>query len=291
MAESGAKRKRQPLGFYLSTMWLALCAFAAAFGGLLPLPDWQEFDFDNLGVGFFTNGHILGTDGDGIDLLAAIINGSRLSLVISIASVAIGILLGGLLGVTAAYLRGRWDSVITTYFNVSLAIPTLILALALVSVFAAPPSDGSESTAAIAREPLIILALALVLIPVLGRIARASALSWAGRDFVLVAQSMGMTRWAVLRHHIIPNVVPTLLSVALLATGVLIVVEGGLAILGAGVVGGGSWGSLLAKNRGDLSIYPMGSLLPALAIALTVMSVNYYADWVRARIDQRQSRI
>ncbi len=291
MADPASKRMRQPLGFYLSTFWLALCVLAATVGGFLPLPDWQEFDFDNLGVGFFTNGHILGTDGDGIDLLAAIVHGSRLSLVISIVSVVIGILLGGLLGVTAAYLRGKWDTVITTYFNVSLAIPTLILALALVSVFAAPPSDGSESSAAIAREPLIILALALVLIPVLGRIARASALSWAGRDFVLVAQSMGMTRWAVLRHHIIPNVVPTLLSVALLATGVLIVVEGGLAILGAGVVGGGSWGSLLAKNRGDLSIYPMGSLLPALAIALTVMSVNYYADWVRARIDKRQSRI
>jgi len=291
MTETPAKSRRQPLGFYLSTAWLVLCVLAAAFGGFLPLPDWNEFDFDNLGVGLGTNGHILGTDGDGVDLLSAIIHGSRLSLIISVVSVVIGIFLGGLLGVTAAYLRGRWDTVITTYFNVSLAIPTLILALALVSVFAAPPTDGSSSSGTLAREPLIILALALVLIPVLGRIARASALSWAGRDFVLVANSMGMKRWAVLRHHIIPNVVPTLLSVALLATGVLIVVEGGLAILGAGVVGGGSWGSLLAKNRGDLSIYPMGSLLPAIAIALTVMSVNYYADYVRNRIDKRQSRI
>jgi peptide/nickel transport system permease protein len=291
MADVTTRNRRQPLGFYLSTAWLGLCVLAAVFGGLLPLPDWSEFDYDNLGVGLFTNGHILGTDGDGVDLLSAIINGSRLSLTISIVSVVIGIFVGGLLGVTAAYLRGKPDTVITTYFNVSLAIPTLILALALVSVFATPPSDGSESSTVISREPLIIFALALVLIPVLGRIARASALSWAGRDFILVAQSMGMKRWAVLRHHIIPNVVPTLLSVALLATGVLIVVEGGLAILGAGVVGGGSWGSLLAKNRGDLSVYPMGSLLPAMAIALTVMSVNYYADYVRTRIDKRQSRI
>ncbi|MFM7829356.1 MAG: ABC transporter permease, partial [Actinomycetota bacterium] len=88
-----------------------------------------------------------------------------------------------------------------------------------------------------------------------------------------------------------PNVLPALMSVAFLAAGVVIVVEGGLAILGVGTTPGSSWGSMLAKNRNELSLTPHATFLPATVIALTVMALNYFGDYVRLRIDDRESRI
>jgi peptide/nickel transport system permease protein len=141
------------------------------------------------------------------------------------------------------------------------------------------------------RVLVLVLSLTFVIIPVLGRLARSSALSWTGRDFVLVAESLGMKKRSILWNHIVPNVVPQMMSVAFLASGVVIVVEGGLAILGVGTNPGESWGSILAKNRGDISMIPHTTLLPAAAIALTVMALNYFGDYYRSKIDGRESRI
>jgi peptide/nickel transport system permease protein len=107
----------------------------------------------------------------------------------------------------------------------------------------------------------------------------------------MVAESVGMKRRQILWSHIVPNVVPSMMSVGFLAAGVVIVVEGGLAILGVGTDPGQSWGSMLAKNRGDISIVPHTTLVPAAAIALTVMALNYFGDYFRAQIDGRESRI
>ena len=284
-----ARKSRPKIGLILSTAWMGLCAFAAIFGDLLPIPAWDEYDYENLGVPIFSPGHILGTDFDGTDILAGIVHGARTSLGIALTAVLVGSLVGGALGIVAAYRRGWVDSVVTMYFNVALSIPTLVLTLVMVALFSSPNID--DPTAAMPRELVIIISLTLVIIPIIGRIARSSALTWTGRDFVLVAESIGMTRRSILWTHIVPNVLPSLMSVGFLAAGVVIVVEGGLAILGAGTDPGASWGSMLAKNRQDLSILPSTTILPVLAIAFTVMALNYFGDYVRLRIDDRESRI
>lgn len=281
--------ERKPIGFYLATGWMGLCVLMSTVGGYLPLPNWRIGDYDNLGVGLFSPGHLLGTDTSGIDQLSAVIHGTRLSLTISFTAVILGIIIGGFLGILAAYSRGWLDSIILMYFNVSLSIPTIILALALVSILAS--SDSMGQTSALERIGTLILTLTIVLIPILGRIARASALSWTGRDFVLAAKAMGMKPLQIMWYHILPNVVPTLLSIGFLAAGVLIVVEGGLAILGAGVLDGSTWGAMLATNRQLLTIYPHTTLIPAAAIAMTVLSLNYFADYIRNIIDGRESRL
>jgi peptide/nickel transport system permease protein len=102
---------------------------------------------------------------------------------------------------------------------------------------------------------------------------------------------MGMKKRSILMTHIVPNVVPSMMSVGFLAAGVVIVVEGGLSILGVGTNPGESWGSILAKNRGEISLIPHTALIPALAIALTVMSLNYFGDYFREKIDGREARI
>ncbi len=233
--------ERKPIGFYLASGWMGLCVLMSTVGGYLPLPNWRVGDYDNLGVGLFSPGHLLGTDAQGIDQLSAVIHGTRISLTISFTAVIFGIIIGGFLGILAAYSRGWLDSIILMYFNVSLSVPTIILALALVSILAS--SDAMGHTSAFKRIGTLILALVFVLIPILGRIARASALSWTGRDFVLAAKAMGMKPLQIMWYHILPNVIPTLLSIGFLAAGVLIVVEGGLAILGAGVLDGSTWGA------------------------------------------------
>jgi peptide/nickel transport system permease protein len=197
-------RNKKPLGFKLSSGWLYLCLFVSIFGGLLPLPKWDEYDFDAFGVGIFSKGHIFGTDFEGQDVLSQLVHGTRMSLVISFVSVLAASVIGGVLGIIAAYRRGWVDSVITMYFNVTLSIPTLILVLAMVAVFASP--DPFDPSAGMPRVLVLILSLTFVIIPVLGRLARSSALSWTGRDFVLVAESLGMKKRAILWNHIVPNV-------------------------------------------------------------------------------------
>ena len=280
---------RKTLGFYLASGWLALMVLIAVIGDALPLPDHKEYFFENAGAGVFSGKHILGTDLDGIDILSSIIHGTRMSILIAFVCVAIGMLIGGALGIVAAYWRGWVDSVITMYFNVTLSIPTLILVLAMVAVFASP--DPFDPSAGMPRVLVLILSLTFVIIPVLGRLARSSALSWTGREFVQVAESIGMKRRNIMWSHITPNVVPSMMSVGFLAAGVVIVVEGGLAILGVGTDPGESWGSLLAKNRPQIVDCPQAVLWPVVAIALTVMSLNFFGDYFRKRIDNRESRI
>lgn len=281
--------KRVPIGLVLSSAWIGMCVIAAVFGDFFPIPKWDEYNYEALGLPIFSPGHLLGTDFDGTDVFAGIVHGARTSLGIAVVSVLIGSVIGGVLGVVAAYRRGWVDSVVTMYFNVGLSIPTLVLTLVMVALFSSPSLD--DPSAALPRELVIIIALTLVIIPIIGRIARSSALTWTGRDFVLVAESIGMKRQSILITHIVPNVLPAMMSVAFLAAGVVIVVEGGLAILGAGTDPGASWGSMLAKNRQDISVLPSTTIIPVLAIALTVMSLNYFGDYVRLRIDNRESRI
>jgi len=281
--------KRVSIGLVLSSAWLGICLIAAVFGDFFPIPEWDEYNYEALGLPMFSPGHLLGTDFDGTDTFAGIVHGARTSLGIAVASVLIGSMIGGVLGVVAAYRRGWVDSVVTMYFNVGLSIPTLVLTLVMVALFSSPSLD--DPSAALPRELVIIIALTLVTVPIIGRIARSSALTWTGRDFVLVAESIGMKRRSILITHIVPNVLPAMMSVAFLAAGIVIVAEGGLAILGAGTDPGASWGSMLAKNRQDISVLPSTTIIPVIAIALTVMSLNYFGDYVRLRIDNRESRI
>ena len=281
--------ERKTIGFYLASTWIGFVVFLAIFGDMLPFPNYNDYDFDHAGVGLFSGKHILGTDLDGVDMLSAIIHGTRLSLLISFSCVAIGMLIGGALGIIAAYRRGWVDSVITMYFNVTLSIPNLILTFAMVAVLSSPAPGHPAGR--IPRVLVLIISLTFALIPILGRLARSSALSWTGREFVQVAESVGMKKRGIMWNHIVPNVVPSMMSVGFLAAGVIIVIEGGLAILGVGTEPGASWGSLLAKNRPQINDCPMAVLLPAIAVALTVMALNYYGDYFRKRIDNRESRI
>jgi len=232
----------------------------------------------------------LGTTGEGTDVLSAIINGTRTSLSISLISVFLGGLIGCLLGITSAYLRGWFDRIILLVFNIILSIPTLVLAFALIAIFATP-LNPSDTVADSSRLKVLIASLVIVIIPQLGRIARAAALQWINRDFVTASRSIGASDFSILTKRIIPNVVPSIFAILFLALGTVIVVEGSLSLLGVGLNNGNSWGSLLARNSGDLVDYPHVIYVPVIVIAFTIISTNKLGDLIRASLDKREAKI
>ena len=264
--------------------------FFAIFGGLLPLPDWTEPDYEATGLPPFKSfEHLLGTDAYGLDILSGLVNGSRVTLLIALTSVLLGGLIGSALGIASAYYRGKFDTVMNVLFSVVLSIPNLVLSLALVSVLAY--SDETRPTTDTRRISVIILSLTIVIIPILGRIARATALQWASRDFVLASRSMGTKNFTIIKKHIVPNVAPAIMAIAFLAVGVVIIAEGSLAVLGVGVPSGKSWGAQLANSIIDLEFHPQGVYVPALFIAFTVIALNFFGDVVRKSLDKRESKI
>jgi len=283
------KKQRKTIGFYLASAWIAFVLIIAAFGPWLPGPAWDESFYDSLGVAPFHHSHILGTTMDGYDMWAGLQHGARISIFVSLIAVLIGGSIGSFVGITAAYFRGKYDLVVTMIFNIMLSIPNLVLSLALLSVLAY--SDEAHPASLARRVVVLIISLIIVIIPILGRIARGSALQWGSREFVLASKSMGSKNFFIIRKHILPNVAPAILAIGFLAVGSVIIVEGSLALLGIGIPGGASWGSMLANGRGNIEFSPHEVYLPALFIAFTVIAFNWFGDYVRTLLDKRESKI
>jgi len=281
---------KKQIGYWISASWLGFVVFLAVFGQWLPLWQWDQPDYDAIGVTPFTSWkHPLGTDGNGLDVFSGLVQGARVTMLIAVVSVLLGGIIGGALGITAAYFRGKFDAFMNTVFSIVLSIPNLVLSLSLVSVLAY--SDENRPTTDTRRILVIILSLTIVIIPILGRIARSTALQWANREFVVASKSMGTRNLRIIREHLVPNVAPAILAIAFLAVGVVIIAEGSLAVLGVGVPNGKSWGSQLASSIIDIEFNPQAVYIPALFIAATVIAVNYFGDYIRQSLDKREAKI
>jgi peptide/nickel transport system permease protein len=287
------RRRRKHLGFaaWLSIAWLVLVVGTAVLAPVLPLDDPKESITEIARRGPFAEagsapGHLLGGDFNGRDMLSRLIWGARTTLLVSTTAVIIGFVLGGILGLLGGYFRGKVDVVVSLLLDVFLAIPAVILALALVTVLRTQPGTNG---AGLDPEVALILALGVVSIPVLGRITRASTLSWSEREFVLAARAQGATHRRIIWREVLPNVLPAMLSIALLGIAVAIVAEGTLAILGASVeTDTPTWGNMIAIGRINLQRAPHIVFEPALMIFFTVLALNMLGDVVRSRFDVRE---
>lgn len=272
------RRKGLGMGAWLAVAWLVVIVGAAVLAPWLPLldPNDSSVEAKNSGPSF---DHLLGGDGVGHDVLAQVVFGARTSLLVGFGAVLVGTLAGGTLGLVAGYYRGRLEAVIIGALDVMLAFPQLVLALAIVA-FLGPSARN------------VIGALAIVSTPILARIARANTLTWSQREFVLAARTLGARNLRIMVREVLPNVLPAMLSIALLGIAVVIVAEGGLSLLGVGVQGRyNSWGVLIATARNDIDEAPWAVFGPAGAIFLTVLSLNYLGDVVRSRFDVRGSAL
>jgi peptide/nickel transport system permease protein len=279
--------RTQKLGVvgWMSIIWLAILILSAVLAPVLPLDDPDESFLEIVRKGPIQPGHLLGGDGSGHDMLARAIYAARTSLIIAVAAVGIAFVVGGLLGMVAGYFRGRTDTIMSTLFNVILSIPALVLVLAMVAVFA----SADENTSNAKRMSVLIAAIALVSVPLIARITRASTLSWSEREFVRASEVLGAKHSRIMVREVLPNVLPAMASIALLGIGVAMVVEGGLALLGASVTEVPTWGNMIALGRSDLARAPHIVGIPSVAIFLTILSLNVLGDVVRARFDVRES--
>lgn len=286
VVEAAPTRRLGVMGWF-SLLWLAGISLAALLAPVLPLPDADRSVLEIVRQGPIQPGHVLGGDANGRDMLARVVFGARTSLLISVGSVALGMLVGGFLGLVAGYFRGRIDTVLTTLFNVLLSVPALVLVLALVTIYASSDENASNAR----RITTLIIAFAIVAVPLLGRITRASTLSWSEREFVKAAEVLGARHGRIMFREVLPNVLPAMMSIALLSVGVAIVYEGGVSLLGLGVTDVPSWGNMVASGRSDLARAPHTVAIPSIAIFLTVLSLNYLGDVIRARFDVREAAL
>jgi peptide/nickel transport system permease protein len=285
------RTKRIGIAGWLAMAWLALVLVGAI---VLPMVMSDTPNPENAGVGMFkVSGHPLGFDLVGNDMLRQLAAGARNSLIVSVGAIVVGLFIGGTLGLIAGYRRGRADTVLTGFFNIMLAIPQFLLAVSLVSVLANDTlnSQGIPQPASSQRRLVVlVIALGIVSIPILARITRANTLQWAQREFVLAARAQGAKHGRVMLRELLPNVLPAMFSIALLGIAVAMVAEGGLSIFGVGVhLPAVSWGNMIAVGRANLRDTPHIVFEPVFCIFMTVLSLNYLGDIVRARFDVRES--
>ncbi len=289
-AEGVPKKKGWGIGAWLSVIWLVIIVGSALLAPILPINDPAEEVARPRLAPFQPGGPLLGADANGRDLLARTIYGARTSLLIAVCAIGIGFVIGGFLGLLAGYFRNAAGNALVSLFDILLAIPQLVLALSLVSVLKGSPTDDSGF-----RLPVVltlIVALGIVSIPLLARITRANTLAWSQREFVMAARAQGATHWRILFREVLPNVLPAMVSIALLGMAIAIVAEGGLAILGASVEPPtATWGTMIAIGKNDLAEAPFIVWVPVFAIFMTAVALNYLGDIIRDRFDVRESAL
>lgn len=223
--------------------------------------------------------YIFGTDKVGRDILSRIIYGSRVSVVVAAIAIFIAGTIGTALGIIAGYF-GRWlDALIMRAVDVSLAIPIILLAMVLVTAL------GASFTT-------VITVLVLLLWSHYARLSRGVTLSVRSADFVARSKVAGSSNLRIMVRHILPNVFNSLVVLATLQVGFVIVIEATLSFLGAGIPNPTpAWGVMVSDGRELIVSHWWVAFLPGFAILLVVLSMNLMGDWLRDKLDPRQRQV
>ena len=275
-----AKKKRFDVGlvFWIFTLWIAITVLAAIFASLLGLQDPNQGNYDILNQGP-TTAHWFGTDDLGRDIFSRVIYGARVSLTVGFGALTIGMIIGGTLGMIAAYRRGPVDIIVSSASYVMLAFPALVAVIAIVAFW------GHEIWK-------ITIIIGVASIPLVFRVVRAATLSYATRDFVTAAKSQGATDWRIITKELFPNVLPAIISFYLIGVASVIILEGALAFLGLSVQPPtASWGNMISESRTYLSQNPWLVLFPSLAMVFFLVALNLIGDILRSTLDVQESQL
>ena len=244
--------------------------FMGSLSQRLTPPVWQDGG---------TMEHILGTDKLGRDMLSSIIYGARVSLTVSLIAIFVGGIIGTALGLISGYFGGRTDAVIMRLVDISLSIPTILLALVLVA--AVGPSFGTVITV------LIVLLWARY-----ARLTRGETLAMKERDFIARARVAGASHTRIMFKYIFPNVFNSLIVLATLQVGYVILLESALSFLGAGLPRAEpAWGVMVADGRELIVSAWWVSMFPGIAIMMSVLALNLLGDWLRDHLDPKLKNV
>ncbi|SOC00183.1 peptide/nickel transport system permease protein [Ureibacillus xyleni] len=246
----------------------------ALFG---PLVAPQDINDQNLSVRLLppSGEYWFGTDDFGRDIFSRIVHGARISLAVGFLSVVMSAVVGSFLGIIAGYYGRMLDTIISRIFDIMLAFPSILLAIAIVSILG--PSLQNA-----------LIAIAIINIPNFGRLIRSKVLSVKEEEYIVAARAIGMKDSRILLRHILPNSFSPVIVQGTLAIATAIIEAAALSFLGLGAVAPQpEWGKMLSDARVHLMTAPWTMIFPGLAIMLTVLGFNLMGDGLRDALDPK----
>ena len=223
--------------------------------------------------------YLLGTDKNGMDIFSRIVHGARLALVVSLMAIFVSGLIGTVLGILAGYFGGWVDTIVMRLVDMSLSISLILVALVLAATLGP-------------RIENVLVVVCLFLWSRYARLVRGETLALKTQDFIARSRVAGSSQIRIMVRHIFPNLVNTIIVLATLQLGFVILLEAGLSFLGAGIPRPNpAWGVMVADGRELIIDSWWVSFFPGLAILFTVLSVNLLGDWLRDRLDPKQRNV
>jgi peptide/nickel transport system permease protein len=274
------KKRKAKFGFlfWFFVVWIGLTIVASIAAPWIGLQNPNNGNFSSLNQGPST-AHWFGTDDLGRDILSRVVYGSRVSLIVGFGAMFIAMVVGGTLGMVAAYRRGAVDTFVSAASYVMLAFPALVAVIAIVAFWG---HDLWKIT--------IIVGIAST--PLVYRVVRAATLSYATREFVTAAKAQGASDTRILIKELLPNVLPAMISFFLIGVATVIILEGALAFLGLSVQAPtASWGNMIAESRTYLQQNPWLALFPSMAMFLFLIALNLVGDVLRQALDVQDAKL
>ena len=277
-ANSAWKKLRRNKSAMLGLVLIVFVLLVSIFGPFLMSRDPAAMDFLQINAKPGTNGFLLGSDSLGRDVLTRLVYGGRISLLVAVGGMAVGAVIGILIGLVSGYSGGGVDAVLMRIMDGMSAFPSVLLALMLMTVLGAGMGN-------------VILAIGIASVPGYARMTRGQVLMVKNEDYIKAVKALGASHSRVLFSHLLPNVVSSLIVYATLNVAGAILTEASLSFLGMGITPPQvSWGSILKDGQECLQSAGHVAIFSGLAILITVLGFNLLGDGIRDVLDPKMKK-
>ena len=284
-APEGYTRKKLGVAFWVAVAWAVILVLGALLAPFLTakgiLQDPNRIDVSRQ-YAKLNSRNWLGTDALGRDHLSRLVWGARVSLPVGFASITLGLLAGVTIGLLTGYLKGWVDTTFMAIMDIILAFPALLLALSIVTFM-----DRKD-------VPTIALAIGVIGIPGIARLVRGHTLSYREREFVLAARALGASHGRIITREILPNVIPPVVSFAVIGVAVAIAAEAYLAFVGVSVpLPTATWGGMIlqASSGEGMQAHPFQVFLPATVLVVTILALYFIGDRLGQLFNVKESAL
>jgi peptide/nickel transport system permease protein len=284
--------RRKPLGAF-GGLLIAVMFFAGIFANWLAPYGYDARDYNSL-LSSISSAHVLGTDDAGRDIFSRIIYGARISMIVGVGSVLLSTVMATIIGVAAGYFGGKVDLVIQRLVDMWIAFPAIVLLIVFAAIFGTPTKartilPGLNLQPADIRMLQIIVSIGVILTAGFSRVVRSAVIAMRGNLYLEAGRALGAGAPRLVWRYILPNILPTILVIATVQLGAVILIESTISFLGFGIPPPiPTWGQMLSGNvQRFANRAPLVAVWPGLAISLAVFGFNMFGDALRDVLDPR----